>query len=163
MNWNLVTPQFYGFLLFLIFALLALGVTALGVVWTIYQFATKRSADLDARIKAAARAEMVTFESRLDVITANSDSQHRETMTILRELEKRLPSAECVTDQGARISSLEARGIYLDAQAEVLFRRVRRIEIELARTHGIEFDAETTLAAVENPPPPHHQHQPGKR
>lgn len=154
MNWSLVSPQMYGFLLFLILALCALGVTALGVLWTLYQFSTRRSADLDNKIKAAAKAEMAGFEAKLTSIAQSTESQHRETMTVLTEMEKRLPKAECVTDQGSKIAVLEGRAAYLDAQSDVLFTRVRRLEIAFARSSGIEFDEETTLASHE-PHPPH--------
>lgn len=153
MNWNLVGPQMYGFLLFLILALCALGVTSLGVLWTLYQFSTRRSADLDNRIKTAAKAEMATFDAKLITLTQSTESQHRETMTMLQEMEKRLPKAEVVVDHGAKIQALEARAAYLDAQNVILFRRTRRLELAFARSGEIELGDETTIASQENPPP----------
>ena len=164
MNWGQLDPRFYGLLLFLLFLAAAFAVGLLGVLWTLYQFNKARTADLDLRIQAKAtacvKAEIAPVEARfqpielqLQRIQQDTEFAHRETMTLLSELEKRLPKAEAVASHDSRIGRLESRSSDQAEEIEDLFRRMRKLEIAHAREHGATTDDETELATTEPIPP----------
>lgn len=139
MNWDLVEPQFYGLLLFMILAFASLCVTVLGVFWIVWQINRSRAATLEARILAIANTEATRIigplEGQLDRLKQSTEYQHRETMTLLSELEKRLPNRESVSSHDARIKALE--GKIQDQKEEItdLFQRMRKVELSCSRGH----------------------------
>lgn len=152
-NWNLVPSQFYGLILFLILGIGAFLLAVLAAAWTLYQINRSRNQDLDERIKAAAKLEISAVEAQLNSLKQGTESHHREQMTFLTELEKRLPKAESVHDHTARLDILERAEGFTNTQIELLFRRTRRLELAFARQSGIEFEDDTTLTNHEPPPP----------
>ncbi len=132
MNWSLVPPQMIGFLLFLILGAGVLFAFLLGILWILYQFNKSRTADLEAQMRRIAGDENRTLEQKLVSLQNNQESQHRETMTLLGELEKRLPTRDSVSDHDNRIGRLESKLSDKSAQIDALFERVRRIELRCA-------------------------------
>lgn len=141
MNWSLVPPQMVGFLLFLILGAGALLSFGLGIFWVLYQLNKSRNADLDAQIRRVAGEETKALEQKLVSLQNNQEAQHRETMTLLGEMEKRLPTRDSVSEHDARIGRLESKLSDKSAQIDALFERVRRIELRCAG-HASE-DTET--------------------
>lgn len=139
MNWDLVEPQFYGLLLFMILALASLCVTILGVFWIVWQINRSRVTALDAKILSiadgSASRHVGPLESQLDRLKQTTEYQHRETMTLLGELEKRLPNRDVVNGYDARIKALEAKVQDQKEELTDLFQRMRKVEISCSRGH----------------------------
>lgn len=141
MNWSLVPPQMVGFLLFLVLAALALIPGGLGIFWLLYQINKSRTADLNEQIRQVARNENGSLERQIADLKSEQGAQHREMMTRLDEMEKRLPTKDAVSNHNERIGKLESKWSDQHAQIEALFERVRKIEIRCAG-HGAD-DTET--------------------
>lgn len=141
MNWSLVPPQMVGFLLFLILGAGALLSFGLGIFWVLYQLNKSRTADLDAKIRDVAGKETKALEQKLVTLQSNQEAQHRETMTLLGEMEKRLPTRDSVSEHDNRIGRLESKTSDQKAQIDTLFERIRKIELRCAG-HGHD-DTET--------------------
>lgn len=158
MNWSLLTQQFYGFFIFLIITALVFLSGAVGVLVALYQWNRTRTADLDKKIETTAAAcvktHLAPVESTLQKLEQNMDFQHRETMTLLDALERRLPKADAVHDHDNRIGKLESRLSDQRSEVDELFRRMRRIELVYAREHGSSSGEEETGLPATIPEPP---------
>lgn len=102
MNWSLVPPQMVGFLLFLILGAGSLLAFGLGIFWVLYQLNKSRNADLDNQIRRVAQDENRSLEQRLTALQTTQEAPHRETMTLLGEMEKRLPTRDSVSEHDSR-------------------------------------------------------------
>lgn len=147
MNWSLVPPQMIGFLLFLILGAGVLFAFLLGILWILYQFNKSRTADLEAQMRRIAGDENRALEQKLVSLQNNQESQHRETMTLLGELEKRLPTRDSVSEHDARIGRLESKVSDRGAQIDALFERVRKIELRCAGHAGDDTETIPTCGA----------------
>jgi predicted RNase H-like nuclease (RuvC/YqgF family) len=130
-----------GFLLFILLGAGALFAFGLGIFWVLYQLNKSRNADLDAQIRRVAQDENKPLEQRLASLQSAQEAQHRETMTLLGEMEKRLPTRDSVSEHDSRIGRLESKASDQRAQIDALFERVRKIELRCA-VHGAD-DTET--------------------
>lgn len=134
MNWSLVPPQMVGFLLFLVLAGMALIPGGLGIFWLLYQINKSRTADLNEQIRQVARNENGSLERQIADLKLEQGAQHKEMMTRLDEMEKRLPTKDAVSNHNERIGRLESKLSDQHAQIEELFERVRKAEIRCAET-----------------------------
>lgn len=132
MNWGLVQPQMVGFLLFLVLGALALIPGGLGIFWLLYQINKSRTADLNEQIRQVARNENGSLERQIAELKSEQGAQHKEMMTRLDEMEKRLPTKDAVSNHNERIGKLESKWSDQHAQIEELFDRVRKVELRCA-------------------------------
>lgn len=145
MNWGLVPPQMAGLLLFLLLAVLSLIPVGLGVFWILYQINKSRNSDLDEQIRRVAQAENRTLDQRLTSLQNAQDSQHRETMSMLEAMEKRLPTRDNVSAHDNKLGQLELRVSTLEKQVDAAFDLVRKQEMQCVRNSaGVGTEAPTT-------------------
>lgn len=147
MNWSLVPPQMVGFLLFLILGAGALLAFGLGIIWILYQLNKSRNSDLDAQIRRVAGEDTRALEQKLATLQTAQENQHRETMTLLGEMEKRLPTRDSVSEHDSRIGRLESKVSDQKAQIDTLFDRLRKMELRCAGHAGDDTETLPTCGA----------------
>lgn len=150
MNWSLLTPQFYGFFIFLIVACLTFIAGLIGVLFALWQWLRMHNADLDKRIATAASAHVSPVEAALQKLEQTMNSQHRETLALLDSL----PKADTVHAHDTRLSTLEVRTCDMRSEIDEIFRRMRRMELIYAREHGSSSGDEHTDLPSAIPEPP---------